>query len=99
MEINFLGVQTRLISHVSKKDLKYFEKNPFGNVSTKANNRGLRTILSLGKENSASINGSIVSLVITKEKLALLSKSEATLFHLPKNSFRIQEVEIYLEMS
>jgi len=67
MEINPLEAQTRLVAHVEKKDLKYFEKCPFGNVATKANNKGLRIILSLGEANGASINESIISLVITKE--------------------------------
>lgn len=99
MEINFLDSQTTLGSRLSKKDLKYFEKNPFGNVATKANNKGLKIILSLGREKSSSINKSIIFLKMPRENLILLSKSETILFRLSRNPFGVSSVSISLDMS
>ncbi len=101
MEINSSHGESTLVAHLSKKDLEFFRKNPFGNVATKPNNKGVRIIFSLGKEISSSIKGSIVSLIATKESLNYLSKGGDDIFFaiISKNTFNILAIEVYLEMS
>lgn len=98
MEINSLDGQTTLVAHLSKNDVKFFEKNPFGNISTKANNKGIKIIFSLGKEKSVTVKERIISLTIPREGLTLLSERKENFFRLSKNRLGISTVEIYLNL-
>lgn len=100
MKINNLNAESTLVAHLSKNDLKFFEKNPFQNIMTGSNNKGIKIIFSLGEKMVASLNGNIISVTATKKNLTFLLEGGSPIFFLinMKNPFYLSAIEVYLEI-
>lgn len=99
MKINDVHGESTIVSHLSKNDIKFFEKNPFGNIATRANNKGIKIIFSLGEKKLSSLNGNIISVTATKKNLIFLLEGGNQIFFLinMKNSFYLSAIEVYLD--